>query len=111
MVRLSTAGAVPEVIEGVAAPVVTFTVAVAFAAKGAALGDPHALRASRPLAANKTAMRYLMMPPDRNDATRRLVGVNRAIGHPISRQERPGSLDGAPLRFRGLVAGGPAVSD
>jgi hypothetical protein len=52
-------------------------------------------------------MRYLMMPPDRNDATRRLVGVNRAIGHPISRQERPGSLDGAPLRFRGLVAGGP----
>jgi hypothetical protein len=51
MVRLSTAGAMPEVIEGVAAPVVTVTVAAGFAAKGAALGDPQALRASRPLAA------------------------------------------------------------
>jgi hypothetical protein len=81
MVRLSTVGAVLEVIEGVAAPVVTVTVAVGFAAKGAALGDPQPFRASRPLAANKTAMRYLMIPPGGNDATRRLTGVNRAIGH------------------------------
>jgi hypothetical protein len=56
MVRLSTAGGVLEVFEGVAAPVVTVTVAVGFVAKGAALGDPQALRASRPLAANKTAL-------------------------------------------------------
>ena len=111
MVRLSTAGAVPEVIEGVAAPVVTVTVAVAFAAKGAALGDPQALRASRPLAANKTAMRYLMIPPDRNDAIRRLFGS----AGPLVTNLEVGTAEASGWRtapFLSLAAAGrfPAVS-
>jgi hypothetical protein len=61
MVRISTAGAVLEVIEGVAA-LVTVTVAVGLVVVGATLGDPQALSASRPLAANKTTMKYLMIP-------------------------------------------------
>jgi hypothetical protein len=82
MVRLSTAGAVLEVIEGVAAPVVTVTVAVGFVARGAALGDPQALRASRPLAANKTAMRYLMISSlTEMTLPGGLSEGNRAIGH------------------------------
>jgi hypothetical protein len=60
MVRLSTAGAALEVIEGVAVTV-TVTVAAGFVVVGATLVDPQALSASRPLAANKTAVIYLII--------------------------------------------------